>query len=113
MHDPRWPPLGSEYGGRQSHHWLQNRELYNVAKDPTEAHNIAEANSDTLQHLQLLFYAEASKYHVLPIDNSKTGRMGPAYAQVLSKVEHLSPTMTVTHGSLKALPPRLKTVRSV
>ena len=52
-------------------------ELYDVTKDPTEAHDLAESNKDKLQQLQLLFYAEAARYNVLPIDNSRTGRMGP------------------------------------
>jgi arylsulfatase len=38
---------------------------------------VADSNKDKLQEMQLLFYAEAAKYHVLPIDNSKTQRMGP------------------------------------
>ena len=50
-------------------------ELYDVTRDPTEAHDLAADNPDRLKELQLLFYAEASKYHVLPIDNSKTARM--------------------------------------
>jgi arylsulfatase len=52
-------------------------ELYDITKDPTEAHNLAESNPDKLKELQLLFYAQAAKYNVLPIDNSRTGRMGP------------------------------------
>jgi arylsulfatase len=34
-------------------------ELYDVAKDPTEAHDLAGSNADKLRQLQLLFYAEA------------------------------------------------------
>jgi arylsulfatase len=30
-----------------------------------------------LQQLQISFYAEAAKYNVLPIDNTRTARMGP------------------------------------
>jgi arylsulfatase len=52
-------------------------ELYDITKDPTEAHDLAGSNQDKLKELQLLFYAEAAKYNVLPIDNSRTGRMGP------------------------------------
>jgi len=52
-------------------------ELYDVTQDPTEAHDLASNNADKLQQLQLLFYAEAARYDVLPIDNSRTGRMGP------------------------------------
>lgn len=52
-------------------------ELYDLSKDPTEAHNLADSNPDQLKDLQLLFYAEAAKYNVLPIDNSTTARMGP------------------------------------
>lgn len=70
---PPWSPGGPEVDPITGYKW----ELYNVTKDPTEAHDVADENSDKLQELQDLFYAEAKKYDVLPIDNSKTVRMGP------------------------------------
>ncbi|MFI5396833.1 MAG: arylsulfatase [Candidatus Binatia bacterium] len=50
-------------------------ELYNVARDFSEAINLADKNPDKLHELQLLFYAEAAKYDVLPLDHSRIPRM--------------------------------------
>jgi arylsulfatase A-like enzyme len=49
-------------------------ELYHVADDFSEAVNLAGQNPDKLHELQLLFYAEAAKYNVLPLDDSKVAR---------------------------------------
>jgi arylsulfatase len=50
-------------------------ELYHVDEDFSEAVDLAAKNPQKLQELQLLFYAEASKYNVLPLDDSKIARM--------------------------------------
>jgi arylsulfatase len=50
-------------------------ELYNVAEDFTEYNNLAEENPEKLEELKELFYDEARKYDVLPIDNSKVERL--------------------------------------
>ena len=50
-------------------------ELYHVADDFSEAVNLADKYPDKLRELQLLFYAEAAKYNVLPLDDSKIARM--------------------------------------
>ena len=50
-------------------------ELYNVNEDFSEAVDLAAKNPDKLKELQLLFYAEAAKYNVLPLDDSKIARM--------------------------------------
>jgi len=52
-------------------------ELYNVEKDFSEAVNLADKYPEKLHDLQLLFYAEAAKYNVLPLDDSGTERTGP------------------------------------
>jgi arylsulfatase len=70
---PPWDPGAPDVDPITGYKW----ELYDVTKDPTEAHNLADSNTDKLKEMQLLFYAEAAKYNVLPIDNSKTARMGP------------------------------------
>ncbi len=51
-----------------------NWELYNVDKDRTEADDLAKAMPDKLKEMQDLFYAEAKKYDVLPLDNSTLSR---------------------------------------
>ena len=50
-------------------------ELYHVAEDFSEAVNLAEKYPDKLYELQLLFYAEAAKYNVLPLDDRKIERL--------------------------------------
>jgi len=49
-------------------------ELYHVAEDFSEAVNLAEQRPDKLHEMQLLFYAEAAKNNVLPLDDSKVER---------------------------------------
>jgi len=49
-------------------------ELYNVAEDPTESNDIAAKMPDKLKEMQDLFYAEAAKNQVLPLDNSSLTR---------------------------------------
>ena len=51
-----------------------NWELYNVEEDPTEFNDLAAKMPDKLKELQDLFYAEAAKYNVLPLDNSTLAR---------------------------------------
>jgi arylsulfatase len=50
-------------------------ELYNVAEDFSQANNLAKQNPGKLAELQLLFYAEAAKYNVLPLDHSTLPRV--------------------------------------
>ncbi len=50
-------------------------ELYHVADDFSEAVNLADKYPDKLHRLQLLFYAEAAKYNVLPLDDRKAARL--------------------------------------
>jgi arylsulfatase len=53
-------------------------ELYNVGNlqsvDPTESNDLAAAMPDKLKQMQDLFYAEAAKHDVLPLDNSSLTR---------------------------------------
>ncbi len=49
-------------------------ELYNVMEDPTESNDLAAAMPDKLKQMQDLFYSEAAKYDVLPLDNSTLAR---------------------------------------
>ena len=43
-------------------------ELYNISKDFTQADNVASQNPDKVKELEALFWKEAEKYHVLPLD---------------------------------------------
>ncbi|MFZ3184934.1 MAG: arylsulfatase [Pseudomonas sp.] len=49
-------------------------ELYNVTEDPTEFNDLAAKMPDKLKQMQELFYAEAAKHDVLPLDNSSLTR---------------------------------------
>jgi hypothetical protein len=49
-------------------------ELYNVNEDFSEANNLAAQNPAKLNELQDLFWKEAAKYNVLPIENSRINR---------------------------------------
>ena len=51
-----------------------NWELYNVEEDPTQFNDLAAKMPDKLKELQQLFYSEAAKYGVLPLDNSTLAR---------------------------------------
>lgn len=51
-----------------------NWELYNVQEDPTEYNDLATKMPGKLKELQDLFYSEAKKYNVLPLDNSSLAR---------------------------------------
>jgi arylsulfatase A-like enzyme len=50
-------------------------ELYHVADDFSEAVNLADKEPAKLRELQDLFWTEAAKYSVLPIDNSRVERL--------------------------------------
>ena len=52
-----------------AHHW----ELYHVAEDPAENHNLAEQHRDKLIELIAMWYTEAGKYNVFPLDGSARG----------------------------------------
>jgi arylsulfatase len=50
-------------------------ELYHIDEDFSQANNLADRYPGKLREMQLLFYGEARKYNVLPIDNKKVKRM--------------------------------------
>lgn len=47
-----------------------NWELYHIAKDPAEVHNLAEQHPEKLQEMISRWYVEAGKYQVLPLDGT-------------------------------------------
>lgn len=51
-----------------------NWELYNVKEDPTQFNDLATRMPEKLKQMQDLFYSEAKKYDVLPLDNSSLAR---------------------------------------
>ena len=49
-------------------------ELYHVKDDPTQFNDLAAKMPKKLKDMQALFYSEAKKYNVLPLDNSTLAR---------------------------------------
>lgn len=62
-------------------------ELYHVAEDPTETKNLADARRDKLLEMIALWYVEAGKYQVLPLDNRVVERMTVQRPRVASRGE--------------------------
>jgi arylsulfatase len=50
-------------------------ELYDLKKDWTQSNDVAKANPDRLKLLQDMFWVEAAKYNVLPLDASVATRV--------------------------------------
>jgi arylsulfatase len=50
-------------------------ELYDLSKDWTQSNDVATANPAKLKELQDLFWVEAAKYNVLPLDSSVAPRV--------------------------------------
>jgi arylsulfatase A-like enzyme len=70
---PPTPPWSAAGGGIsvEDYKW----ELYNVSKDFSQSEDLASKETAKLKELQDLFWEEAEKYNVLPIDNSKVQRL--------------------------------------
>jgi arylsulfatase A-like enzyme len=60
-------------------------ELYHLAEDYSQADDIAEQNPDKLRELQDLFWAEAARYNVLPLDATFTERVDPGIRPSLTR----------------------------
>jgi arylsulfatase len=60
-------------------------ELYHVADDFSQAHNLAAQNPAKLKDLQQLFDQEAKKYNVYPLDSSFAERVDPAIRPSLTR----------------------------
>ena len=60
-------------------------ELYHVAEDFSQAVNLAAREPAKLRALQDLFWVEAAKYNVIPIDNSRTERFDVANRPSLTR----------------------------
>jgi len=68
---PPWASVVKPVDPIDGYQW----ELYNVDEDYSEANNLAKSNPEKLRELQRLFYIEAVKYNVLPLDNTKVERL--------------------------------------
>lgn len=77
-----------------------NWELYHVDEDFSEAHDLAAEHPEKLAELKALFYEEARRYNVLPLDNDRVKRLNPALRPSLSGDR----TTFTFHGRLKRIP---------
>ncbi|WP_425397535.1 sulfatase-like hydrolase/transferase [Aeoliella sp.] len=68
---PPWVSVAEAVDVINGYDW----ELYNIEDDFSESENLAEKHPDKLKELQRLFYIEAVKFDVLPLDNSKVERL--------------------------------------
>jgi arylsulfatase len=75
-------------------------ELYHVAEDFSEAVNVADKYPDKLHELQLLFYAEAARYNVLPLDHSRIARLDVSIRPSLTRGR----TEFIYYGPLTRIP---------
>jgi arylsulfatase A-like enzyme len=65
------PITAADLTDLDARHW----ELYHIAEDPAENHNLAEQHRDKLIEMIAQWYVEAGKYNVLPVDGSGAERM--------------------------------------
>ena len=68
---PPWDVLGPVSQDPAGFPW----ELYDLSKDWTQYENVADKYPEKLKELQDLFWAEAEKYQVLPLDASVATRL--------------------------------------
>jgi len=78
-------------------------ELYNVENDFSEANDLAAQEPKKLRELQDLFWAEASKYNVLPLDNSRIERfdvsLRPSLTQGRTEFTYYPGMVRIPEGS--------------
>ena len=77
-----------------AHHW----ELYHVAEDPAENHNVAGQHPDKVIEMIAQWYVEAGKYNVLPVDGSAVQRLmaeRPQIAETRDRYTYRPGTQTV------------------
>ena len=76
-------------------------ELYNITKDWTENNNLAASNPQKLKEMQDLFWVEARKYQVLPLDASKFTRFvapRPSLAAGRTEFNYTTPVTGIPLG---------------
>lgn len=60
-------------------------ELYNISDDYSQANNLASTNPEKLKEMQTLFYSEAKRNNVLPLDASFAERSDPSIRPSLTR----------------------------
>ena len=75
-------------------------ELYNVKEDPTEYDDLAAKMPEKVKEMQDLFYAEAKKYNVLPLNNTTLARWNTQRPSLTA-----GQTVFTYSGELTGVPP--------
>ena len=81
-------------------------ELYHVAEDPAENHNLAAEHRDKLIEMIATWYVQAGKYDVLPVDGSAVDRLmteRPQIAEPRDRYIYRPDTQTVRTSSDQVL----------
>jgi arylsulfatase len=93
-----WLPNRSEDWSPDQQVW----ELYKLDEDFSQAHDLAAAHPDKLRELQDLWWVEAAKYSVLPLDWRATIRMN---AEAMGRPSLVGKrTRAIYHEGMLALP---------
>jgi len=79
--------LGYKFGDSVTADIIRERdqngwELYKITDDFTECHNVAKDHPDILEELITLWYVEAGKYNVLPLDGPDMKRFAAERPQI-------------------------------
>jgi arylsulfatase len=88
-----WVTIGSE-PSPDDFKW----ELYNVARDFSQADDLAKQNPAKLKELQAVFDREAKKYAVYPLDSSFASRVDPSIRPSLTRGRN---TFTYYSGAIR------------
>jgi arylsulfatase A-like enzyme len=68
---PPWVTSGPTNPDPAGYPW----ELYDLTKDWTQSEDLAAKNPEKLKEMEKIFWAEAAKYQVLPLDSSVSARL--------------------------------------
>lgn len=94
-----WVPSDPSENAHTSYNW----ELYHVAEDFSQANNLAAEYPEKLQALKDLFLVEATKYNVLPLDDSNIPRFDvtnrPSYSFGRTSFEYYPGMVRIPEGS--------------
>ncbi len=78
-------------------------ELYHVSEDFSQAHDLAARLPEKLEELRKLFFVEAARYHVFPLDDRRVERFAavdhPSYLAGRSELSYLPGVRRVPEGS--------------
>jgi arylsulfatase len=80
-------------------------ELYHIAEDPAEAHNLADQHPEKLAEMIARWYVEAGKYQVLPLDGTLFQRLVAERPQIALPRDQYTfyPDLSPVHVSVAPL----------